>query len=78
MSAVFVERKAVSSFRVRQSRDDITSIENSCEMVGLGKRGEEAWHGHNQEDVSSICRFSELMKEHFVSSYVMETQMVII
>lgn len=38
----------VSSFGVRQSRDNFTSMESSYEMAGMGKHGRETWHTHNQ------------------------------
>lgn len=38
----------VSSFGVRQDRDNVTSMESSYEKAGVGKHGGETWHSHNQ------------------------------
>lgn len=37
----------VSSFGVRRNRDNLTSMESSYEMAGMGKHGRETRHSHN-------------------------------
>lgn len=52
----------VFSFGVTQSRDNFTSMGSNYEMVGMEKNGGEAWHSHNQESISSVCKVSGLVK----------------